>query len=87
MYLRDAQVRDMTQIFISRAQLLPAGETIEDHKRWQKDEADVVEKDKKNNSQRGGLFAGRFKRFHHHNASAIRDVEDGVTDVQCAHGN
>lgn len=77
-YLRDAQVRDMTQIFISRAQLLPAGETIEDHKRWQKDEADVVEKDKKNNSQRGGLFAGRFKRFRHHNASAIRDVEDGV---------
>lgn len=68
----------MTQIFVSRAQLLPAGETIEDHKRWQKDEADIVEKDKKNDSPRGGLFAGRFKRFHHHNASAIRDVEDGV---------
>lgn len=78
MYLQDAQVRDMTQIFISRAQLLPAGETIEDHKRWQKDEADVVEKDKKNTSQRGGLFAGRFKRFRHDDASVIRDVEDGV---------
>lgn len=78
MYSQHVQVRDMTQIFISRAQLLPAGETIEDHKRWQKDEADIVEKDKKNNTQRGGLFAGRFKRFRHHNASAIRDVEDGV---------
>lgn len=78
MCLQYAQVRDITQIFISRAQLLPAGETIEDHQKWQKDEADIVEKDKKNNTHGGGLFAGRFKRSRHHNASAIRDIEDGV---------
>lgn len=71
-------MRDITQIFISRAELLPAGESIEDHKRWQKEEADIVEKDKQNNSHDGGLFAGRFGRSRHTYASAIRDVEDGV---------
>lgn len=71
-------MREITQIFISRAELLSAGETMEDHKKWQQEEADIVEKDKKDNGHGGGLFAGRFRHSRHHNASAIRDVEDGV---------
>lgn len=67
----------MTQIFISRAELLPTGETIEDYRKWQQEEADIVEKDKGNNGHGGGLFGGRFAHSLH-NSSAIRDVEDGV---------
>lgn len=71
-------MRDITQIFISRAEFLPEGETLEDFKKWQQEEADIVEKDKKNDSRGGGLFGGRFRHLPHHNLSAIRDVEDGV---------
>lgn len=71
-------MRDITQIFISRAELLPAGETIEDYKKSQQEEADIVEKDRKNDGRGGGLFGGRFKHSRHHNTSAIRDLEDGV---------
>lgn len=71
-------MRDITQIFISRAELLPAGETIEDYKKSQQEEADIVEKDKKNEGHGGGLFGGRFRHSRHHNPSAIRDIEDGV---------
>ena len=66
----------MTQIFISRAELLPEGETLEDHKIWQHEEADIVEKDKKSTGRGGGLFGGRFRHSLRH--SAIRDDEDGV---------
>jgi hypothetical protein len=67
----------MTQIFISRPSLLPTGETTEDYRKWQQEEADIVEKDKKNSGHGGGLFGGRFAQSLH-NSSAIRDVEDGV---------
>ncbi len=71
-------MRDITQIFISRAELLPEGETLEDYKKWQQEEADIVEKDRRNNGSGGGLFGGRFRHSLHHGASAIIDVEDGV---------
>lgn len=76
------QIRDMTAVFVSRADLLPPGETLEDHRKWQQDDADAIQKDRDNTDPRtGGLFKGLF------NASAnplrpslhvVRDREDGV---------
>lgn len=71
----------MTTVFINRVELLPTGETIEQHTKWQKEEADVVQQDKDNNDPRaGGLFKGCFKPSHASRPSlqAIRDQEDGV---------
>ncbi|KAF2854894.1 hypothetical protein T440DRAFT_442338 [Plenodomus tracheiphilus IPT5] len=76
-------IRDMTGIFIARAELLPSGETVEQHKKWQKDEADAVQLDKDNADARdGGLFKGCFKPHPHHgrgpSLQVVRDQEDGV---------
>jgi len=75
-------IRDMTAVFVSRPDLLPPGETLEDHRKWQQDDADAIQKDRDNTDPRtGGLFKGLF------NASAnplrpslhvVRDREDGV---------
>ena len=72
------QVREMTQVFISRAELLPGGETTGDHKKLQREEMELVERDK-NNVDRSvcGLFRGSF-RYDPLNIRAIRDDEDGV---------
>jgi len=68
----------MTQVFISRVELLPCGETTGDHQKWQREETELVEHDRKNADRRvGGLFRGSFK-FQHLNLRAIRDDEDGV---------
>lgn len=75
-------IRDMTGVFIARAELLPPGETIEDHRKWQKDEADAVQLDKDNNDPRvGGLFKGCFRHTLHTRGPSlqvVRDQEDGV---------
>ncbi|OAL06817.1 hypothetical protein IQ06DRAFT_263240 [Phaeosphaeriaceae sp. SRC1lsM3a] len=76
-------IRDMTSVFISRVELLPPGETLEEHKKWQKDEADAVQQDKDNQDARvGGLFKGLFKTHPHHgqrpSLQVLRDTEDGV---------
>ncbi|KAJ4370484.1 E3 ubiquitin ligase [Neocucurbitaria cava] len=76
-------IRDMTSVVIARAELLPPGETIEDHKKWQKDEADAVQQDKDNKDSRtGGLFKGCFKAHPLHargpSLQVVRDQEDGV---------
>lgn len=70
----------MTQIFVTRAELLPPGETTEDHRKLQQDEVEIVEKDKKSNgSHRGGLFRGCFENsLGRPNGPPIRDLEDGV---------
>ena len=75
------QIRDMTTIFISRAELLPAGETIEEHAKWQKEEADACQLDKDNTDPRtGGLFKGCFRASHSARPPlrVLRDQEDGV---------
>ncbi|KAL5391340.1 hypothetical protein DPSP01_001214 [Paraphaeosphaeria sporulosa] len=76
-------IRDMTSVLIGRAELLPSGsgDTIEQHKQWQKEEADAVQLDKDNTDPRtGGLFKGCFKSAHARGPSlqVIRDQEDGV---------
>ena len=69
----------MTQIFLNRAELVPAGETTEEHRRLQQEEADIVEIDRASHTAGGGgLFKGRFRHFVRRRASVIRDVQDGV---------
>lgn len=69
----------MTQIFITRAELLPSGETTEDHQKLQREEAEIVEKDKKSKgSPHGGLFRGCFEFPVRVRIPAIQDLEDGV---------
>jgi len=76
----------MTQIFANRAELMPVGETTEEHKKWQEEEAALVEKDRSNTGPRGGLFRGSFKRGalgrrmppDYEARGPIRDDEDGV---------
>lgn len=68
----------MTQIFANRAELMPVGETIQDHKKWQEEEAALVEKDKETRGHKGGLFRGCFRRTRRRHLPAIRDDEDGV---------
>ena len=70
----------MTQIFINRAELLPAGETVEQHSKWQREEAEIVQQDKANEDARtGGLFKGCFRAgAPGRGLRPIRDQEDGV---------
>lgn len=72
----------MTAVFIARPELLPPGETIDEHKKWQKDEADAVQQDKDNKDARtGGLFKGCFRAHPLQRGPSlqiIRDQEDGV---------
>lgn len=75
------QIREMAAVVISRAELLPSGETTEQHAKWQKEEADAVQQDKDNTDPRtGGLFKGCFRTPHARGPSlqVIRDQEDGV---------
>jgi hypothetical protein len=67
----------MIQVFIARVEHLPAGETLEQHATWQKEEAEIVKKDKENTDPRtGGLFKGVFNRRRQ--LFAVRDIDDGV---------
>ncbi|KAL9021656.1 MAG: hypothetical protein Q9185_001191 [Variospora sp. 1 TL-2023] len=70
-------IREITQTFINTAVLLPPGETIDGHKMLQRDEAEIVEKDKTNQGRDGGLFKGCF-RPHPRPLAPIRDGPDGV---------
>ncbi|KAI4253498.1 MAG: hypothetical protein L6R42_007558 [Xanthoria sp. 1 TBL-2021] len=70
-------VREITQTFVNTAALLPAGETTEDHRKSQREEADLVEKDKAGQAGGGGLFNGRFNGLARYRAP-IRDSLDGV---------
>ncbi|KAF2474734.1 uncharacterized protein BDR25DRAFT_340470 [Lindgomyces ingoldianus] len=73
-------IREMTLIFVNRAELLPAGETLEQHAKWQKEEADAVQQDKNNtDSKTGGLFKGCFRSNRPTpSLRVVRDQEDGV---------
>ncbi len=75
--LNQIQVREITQTFVNTAALLPAGETTEDHRKPQKEEAELVEKDKAGHVGGGGLFNGRFHGLARYRAP-IRDALDGV---------
>lgn len=66
---------------------MPVGETTEEHRRLQQEEAEIVELDKASLADGGGgLFRGRFRYFvpaPRRTIPAIRDVQDGVD--RCPH--
>lgn len=68
----------MTQIFANRPELMPIGETTQEHKEWQEEEAALVEKDRASTGLKGGLFRGCFRLIRRRQLAAIRDDEDGV---------
>lgn len=68
----------MTQIFAKRPELMPIGETTQEHKRWQEEEAALVEKDRVATGSKGGLFRGSFRLTRRRQLAVIRDDEDGV---------
>ena len=58
---------------------MPLGETTEDHKKFQQDEANAIERDKARGASAGrGLFGGRFRHSTPRRIPVIRDDEDGV---------
>ena len=68
----------MTQVFISRAELLPAGESTEEHRKSQQEEAYIVDEHKTDTDPTiGGLFRGTFKG-RRTPGPIIHDAEDGV---------
>lgn len=77
--LTSSQLRDITQIFVSRAELIPPGETTEEHRALQKEEANLVDQDRAIGATTGkGLFGVRFRDAGPRHIPIIRDVEDGV---------
>ena len=68
----------MTQIFANRPELMPVGETTQEHKRWQEEESALVERDRGTAGLKGGLFRGCFRRTRRRQWAAIRDDGDGV---------
>lgn len=77
-------IRELVLVFVSRDQLLPDGETSEEHKKLAKDEADIVSKDKANmDVKKGGLFRGTFKR--NRALAALHDPSDNVERCPICH--
>lgn len=68
----------MTQIFANRAELMPVGETTQEHNKWQEEEAALIEKDRTTTGLKGGLFRGCFTLSRRRPMAAIIDDEDGV---------
>ena len=79
-------VRELVLVFVSRNELLPDGETIEEHNSYVKEEAEVVAKDKANTDPRtGGLFKGGFKKGLRGYIGPIHDAGDGVDRCPTCH--
>jgi len=77
-------IRELVLVFVSRNQLLPDGETSEEHNKLAKDEADIVAKDKANmDEKKGGLFRGTFKR--NRPLTTLHDPSDNVERCPICH--
>lgn len=71
-------VRELVLIFIGRSELLPDGETSEEHHTLAREEAKIVAEDKANTDPTtGGLFKGCFSR-RRTRIMPIHDPGDGV---------
>ena len=75
-------LRDLVHMFISRAELLPEDETIQEHQQAKEDEARLLAADRTG----PGLFKGAFRRQQHpsrhlHYRRGVMDREDNV--VRC----
>lgn len=72
-------IRELVLVFVSRNELLPDGETSEEHHKFAKEEGEIVAVDRANTDPReGGLFKGRFNRKSRPLMLPIRDPGDGV---------
>lgn len=77
-------LREMVRELLRRPELLPEGETVEQHHQNEVEEAAVVERDKLNKEPTlGGLFKGRF--LHSNGRAPIQDFEDGVMRCPSCH--
>ncbi|KKY29018.1 putative ring finger domain-containing protein [Phaeomoniella chlamydospora] len=68
-------------MFVSREELLPRDDTLQEHHEAMLAEAQLVETDKRDKSATGGLFKGVFKNASILGQAAravLRDLEDGV---------
>ncbi|KAI9848696.1 MAG: hypothetical protein M1837_006783 [Sclerophora amabilis] len=71
-------VKDIVDVFMKRQELIPTGETSEEHSTWRKEALESVERDKAGNSDSNrGLFRGCFRK-RQNQLRAIRDEEDRV---------
>ena len=79
-------IRELVLIFVGRNELLPDGETSDEHHGYVREEAEIVAKDKANTDPRiGGLFKGCFKRGRHSVMGPIHDPGDGVDRCPLCH--
>ncbi|KAI9809858.1 MAG: hypothetical protein M1825_000291 [Sarcosagium campestre] len=74
-------VREIVNMFMNRGELMPSGETAEEHMKACEDESSCLERDRANEDKaKGGLFRGCFRRSR--SAMNMYDEEDGVN--RCA---
>jgi hypothetical protein len=72
-------IKEMVLIFVNRTQLLPDGETSEEHHLLAKEEKAIVDKDRADTDARqGGLFKGSFSRPAARPLIAVHDSDDHV---------
>lgn len=67
-------IREMTRVFAYRAELLPDGETVEEHDEYIKEAVAKVSSDKES----AGLFGGKFKHGERLQWGPLRDPGDEV---------
>lgn len=72
-------IKEMVLIFVNRTQLLPDGETSEEHQTLAREEAEILSKDRNDTDERqGGLFKGTFSRAAARSIIALHDTSDHV---------
>ncbi|KAI5308991.1 E3 ubiquitin ligase, partial [Ascosphaera atra] len=81
------QVREIVHYFTGQTELLPEGETLDNHWEHRIDELNRLEEDKSNKDPAtGGLFQGTFNDGDNFPLSPIHDLDDGVVRCpRCTH--
>lgn len=79
-------IRELVLVLVSRNELLPDGETTEEHNQYVKEEAELVAKDRASTDPgTGGLFKGCFKRGARGYHGPLHDHSDGVDRCPTCH--
>lgn len=74
-------IREMTRVFAYRAELLPDGETVEEHDEYIREAVTKVAEDKES----GGLFSGLFKHGERMHWMPLHDPGDDVDRCPSCH--
>ncbi|KAI9757112.1 MAG: hypothetical protein M4579_003590 [Chaenotheca gracillima] len=79
-------IKDIVNVLVNRPELIPDGETVDEHRKWRQEALELVERDKATSSGPNlGLFNGCFA-LNRTRPRAILDEEDGVTRCpSCQH--